>query len=60
MKAGIIVRYSRNQILEMKNYDILSMMDEIGINSIPLDILPNGKCRVPGNKTIFHLNWNEQ
>ncbi len=59
MKAAIIVRYSRDQILEMKNYDISSMMEEIGIDSIPLEILSHGKCRVPGNKTIFHLNWNE-
>lgn len=57
MKTQISVKYSRDQIAEMKNFDILSMMDETGVENISLDILACGKCRISGCERIYHLDW---
>lgn len=58
MKTLQITQFSRDQILKFRNFDILSMMEELEIQNITLELLPHGKCRVFGCKNIHHLDWN--
>lgn len=55
-----IIRYSEAKLIEMESFDILAEMREIGIKSIPLEILPHGKCKIVGSKRIQHLNWKRE
>ena len=57
MKTQISVKYSRDQIIQMQNFDVLSIMEETGVENIPLEILAHGKCRVSGCEKIYHLDW---
>ena len=53
----ISVKYTRTQIAQLKNKPLLDMMEETGAESIRLEILPNGKCKVEGCETVHHLDF---
>lgn len=55
----ISVKYTRPQIAELQNTPLLNMMLETGVESISLEILPNGKCRVEGCEVVHHLDFRQ-
>jgi hypothetical protein len=57
--TSISVKYTRPQIAELQNPPLLDMMRETGVESIRLEMLPNGKCRVEGCEVVHHLDFRK-
>lgn len=55
MKIQTFVVMDKFRALKTRNFHILSIMEETGVNSLKLELLRHNKCRIIGCETIHHL-----